>query len=75
MKVKIFPKKKEIHISGTGSEKQILNLIAVFAGGAVKNVNKSKLAKLVSSFIDKIVIDMSHEAISKEFIQLLLRFR
>ena len=42
MKVKIYPKKKEIHITGTGSEKQILNLIAVFAGGAVKNVNKSK---------------------------------
>ena len=75
MKVKIYPKKKEIHITASGSDKKILTLIGSFAGEAVKNINKSKLQKLTSMFLDKIIIDMSNKVITKEFIQLILRMK
>ena len=75
MKVKILAKKKEIIISASGSDRKILTLIGSFAGEAVKNVPKSKIKKLVSMFLDKIVIDMSNKVITKEFIQLILRMK
>lgn len=75
MKVKIDAKKREITIIASGNERKAINLIVAFAGGSVKNVNKNLLSKITSSFINTIKIDMDNEAISKEFIQLLLRFK
>ena len=75
MKVKIDPKKRTITIIASGSEKKVLSLIVAFGGGSLKNVNKSILDKITNSFINTIIIDMDHENISKEFIQLLLRMQ
>ena len=75
MKVKIDAKKREITIIASGNERKAINLIIAFAGGSVKNVNKNLLSKITSSFVNTIKIDMDNEAISKEFIQLLLRFK
>lgn len=75
MKVKIDAKKREITIIASGNERKAINLIIAFAGGSVKNVNKNLLSRITSSFINTIKIDMDNEAISKEFIQLLLRFK
>lgn len=75
MKIKILSQKKEIHIYAVGKERKVLNLIAAFAGDSIKNVNNGTLRKLMSSFIDKLVIDMTDKTITKEFIQLLLRMQ
>lgn len=75
MKVKIDAKKREITIIASGNERKAINLIIAFAGGSVKNVNNNLLSKITNSFINTIKIDMDNEAISKEFIQLLLRFK
>lgn len=75
MKVKIDAKKREIIITANGNERKAINLIVAFAGGAVKDINKNKLSRITSSFINTIKIDMGHEAVSKEFIQLLLRMK
>ena len=75
MKVKIDAKKRLITIVASGSEKKSLSLIVAFAGGSLKNVNKTLLDKITSSFINTLVIDMDHESISKEFIQYLLRMK
>lgn len=75
MKVKIDAKKREITIIASGNERKAINLIVAFAGGSVKNVNKNLLSKITSSFINTIKIDMDNEAVSKEFIQLLLRMK
>lgn len=75
MKVKIDAKKREITIIASGNERKAINLIIAFAGGSVKNINKNLLSRITNSFINTIKIDMDNEAISKEFIQLLLRFK
>ena len=75
MKVKIDANKRTITVIASGSEKKVLSLIVAFAGGSLKNVNKSLLDKITNSFINTLVIDMDHPSISKEFIQLLLRFK
>lgn len=75
MKVKIDAKKRQIFIVASGSEKKVLSLIVAFAGGSLKNINTGVLSKITNSFINTIVIDMNHENISKEFIQLLLRLK
>ena len=75
MKVKIDAKKREITIIASGNERKAINLIVAFAGGSVKNINKNLLSKITSSFINTIKIDMDNEAVSKEFIQLLLRMK
>jgi hypothetical protein len=75
MKVKIDAKKREITIIASGNERKAINLIIAFAGGSIKNVNKNLLSRITNSFINTIKIDMDNEAISKEFIQLLLRFK
>ena len=75
MKVKIDAKKREITIIASGNERKAINLIVAFAGSSVKNVNKNLLSKITSSFINTIKIDMDNEAVSKEFIQLLLRMK
>lgn len=75
MKIKIESKKRQIIIIANGSEKKVLSLIVAFAGGSLKNVNSGMLSKLTNSFINTIVLDMDHESITKEFIQLLLRFK
>lgn len=77
MKVKIETNKKQLTLMASGNEKQLFTLIAAFAGEAViypKN-NKSFLQKITSKMVDKLVIDLSHESISKEFIQLVLRIK
>ena len=75
MKIKIDANKRTITIIASGSEKKVLSLIVAFAGGSLKNVNKSLLDRITNSFINTIVLDMDHPPISKEFIQLLLRFK
>ncbi len=75
MKIKIDAKKREILIVASGNEKKAINLIVAFAGGSVKNVNKNLLSKITNSFINTIRIDMDQDNITKEFIQLLLRFK
>ena len=75
MKVKIDAKKREIIIIATSNERKAINLIVAFAGGAVKDINKNKLSRITSSFINTIKIDMGNEAVYKEFIQLLLRMK
>jgi hypothetical protein len=75
MKIKIEANKRQITIIASGNEKKVLSLIVAFAGGSLKNVNSGLLNRLTSSFINTIVIDMNHESITKEFIQLLLRFK
>jgi hypothetical protein len=75
MKVTIDVNKRIIKIVASGSEKKVLSLIVAFAGGSLKNVNKSLLEKLTKSFINTIIIDMEHPSITKEFIQLLLRMK
>ena len=75
MKVKIDANKRTITVIASGSEKKVLSLIVAFAGGSLKNVNKSLLDKITNSFINTLVIDMDHPSISKEFIQLLLRMK
>lgn len=75
MKVKIDANKRTITVIASGSEKKVLSLIVAFAGGSLKNVNKSLLDKITNSFINTLVIDMDHPSISKEFIQLLLRIK
>lgn len=75
MKIKIDANKRTITIIASGSEKKVLSLIVAFAGGSLKNVNKSLLDRITNSFINTIVLDMDHPTISKEFIQLLLRFK
>ena len=75
MKIKIDANKRQITIIASGNEKKVLSLIVAFAGGSLKNVNSGLLNKLTRSFINTIVIDMNHESITKEFIQLLLRFK
>ena len=75
MKVKIDAKKREIIIIASGNERKAISLIIAFAGGSVKNVNKNLLSKITSSFVNTIKIDMDNEAVSKEFIQLLLRIK
>lgn len=75
MKIKIDANKRTITIIASGSEKKVLSLIVAFAGGSLKNVNKSLLDRITNSFINTIVLDMDHPSISKEFIQLLLRFK
>lgn len=75
MKVKMD--KKLLTLKATGNEKQLFTLIAAFAGDAViypKNT-KSFLEKLSSKMVDKLVIDLTHESISKEFVQLVLRLK
>ena len=62
-------------LAAVGSGTALINLIIAFAGGSVKNVNKNLLSRITNSFINTIKIDMDNEAISKEFIQLLLRFK
>lgn len=69
--------KKILTLKATGKEKKLFTLIAAFAGDAViypKNT-KSFLEKLSSKLVDKLVIDLTHDAISKEFIQLILRLK
>lgn len=75
MKIDIDAKRRVITIIASGEERKVISLIVAFAGGSLKNVNYSLINKLTSSFINTIKIDMDHPAISKEFIQLLLRMK
>lgn len=75
MKVKIDSKNRKIILTASGKERKVINLIVAFAGGSVKNVNKSLIDRIANSFINTIVIDMDQENITKEFIQLLLRIK
>lgn len=75
MKIKIDANKREITLLASGEERKAINLIIAFAGGSVKNVNKGLLDRIANSFVNTIKIDMNQENITKEFIQLLLRFK
>lgn len=75
MKIKIDAKNRKITLTAVGKERKIINLIIAFAGGSVKNVNKSLLDRISNSFMDTIVIDMDQENITKEFLQLLMRLK
>lgn len=77
MRVKINTKKKEVRLIAVGKEKKIFTIITAFAGDAVIYPvgDRGKITKLITMFIDKIVIDLQHPSISKEFVQLLLRMK
>ena len=77
MKVKMNIKKKECTLYAVGKEKNLFSVITAFAGDAViyPKTNRSKIAKVISLFVDKIVIDLQHPVISKDFAQLLLRMK
>ena len=77
MIVKLNTKKKEVTLIAAGKEKNLFTLISAFAGDAViyPTANRWKVTKVVSLFVDKIVIDLQHSSISKEFVQLLLRMK
>ncbi len=77
MKVKINTKKKECTLYAVGKEKNLFAVITAFAGDAViyPKTNRSNIEKILSVFIDKLVIDLQHPVISKEFVQLLLRMK
>lgn len=77
MKVMVNAKKKTCRLIATGKEKHLFALICAFAGDAIiyPKSTRWKITKLVSLAIDMIVIDLSDEAVSKEFIQLLLRMK
>ena len=78
MKVKIDTKKKVVTLHGAGNECTLLTLIAAFAGDAVilNSSQKSRFMRIItaSALFDKITIDLKHENITKEFVQLMLRF-
>ena len=77
MKVKVNGKAKIITITPqTSDEKDMMKLIVAFADkDAVlfPTFSKSALTSFASFFVNKIVIDMTHKTITKEFIQSLLR--
>lgn len=77
MKAVVNTKKKIVTIKASGKEKGLFTLITAFAGDSViyPKKNKSTLEKLSSIFVDKIVIDLQHPSVSKEFVQLLLRMK
>ena len=77
MVVKLNTKKKEVTLIAVGKEKNLFALISAFAGDAViyPTANRWKVTKVVSLIVDKIVIDLQHSSISKEFVQLLLRMK
>lgn len=77
MKVKINTKKKECTLYAVGKEKNLFSVITAFAGDAViyPKTNRSNIEKVISVFVDKLVIDLQHPVISKEFVQLLLRMK
>lgn len=73
MTVIIDPKKKKITLKGHGSDRKILTIVAGFAGEAILDDEKGLLNKLTRGYVDRLTIDMTHENVSKEFIQLLMR--
>ena len=75
MKVKMDAKQKKITLIASGSDKKVLTLISAFANKAVIEGKKSFLTKITFGYTNKLVLDMKDEAISKEFIQLLLRMK
>ena len=74
MIVQINSKKKRITLRAGGSDKMVLTLVAGFAGDAIIG-NKGFFNKITFGFVDKLVLDMSHPAISKQFIQLIMRMK
>ncbi len=75
MKILLDPKKKEITITAQGSETELFSLIVAFAGDAViyPKTSPSFFKSFTNKIFSKLIIDMTHENISKEFIQMLLR--
>ena len=77
MKVTINQKKKEIKlVAGSMEEKAAFKLIAAISNPeAVKfpKQNKSLMSKLLNWASPVLILDMKHEGISKEFIQMMLR--
>jgi len=77
MKVKIEAKQEKITLIADSGESDLFILISAFGGDAIIFPRKTKgfLDSLSSKFVKKIVIDMNHPNISKEFIQMLLRLK
>lgn len=77
MKIKIDTKNKKATLKGTGNESKILTVLAAFGGDALilsaSQKNFFERAMGSGNFIDTLTIDLTHENITKEFIQLLLR--
>ena len=71
----INARKKRITLTAQGSETDLFSLIVAFAGGAVisPKPNATLFKTMIGKIFKKIVIDMNHPTITKEFIQLLLR--
>lgn len=76
MKVTIDAKKKRILLVANSSEKKAFSLIAAYAGDSLIGIDDNIIEKLSSSFwVNTLVIDMKHPVVTKEFIQLLMRFQ
>lgn len=79
MKVKIDTKNKKVTLKGIGNETKLLTVIAAFGGSAVQLTISQKSfferALGAGKFIDTITIDLNHENITKEFIQIMLRLK
>jgi 3-deoxy-D-arabino-heptulosonate 7-phosphate (DAHP) synthase len=75
MKVFINSRKKQITLIATGSETDLFTLIVAFGGESIisPKPSKSLFKALATKVFNRIVIDMTHENCSKEFIQMLLR--
>jgi hypothetical protein len=75
MKISIIPTKKIILLMATGGDAELFKILAGFAGDAIifPKPNKSFFKAFITSKVTLIKIDMEHENITKEFIQLLLR--
>ena len=69
----ILYKKKAKLIAGP-SDKKLFTLISVFAGDAVIGNKKSFLRSLGGILVGTLNIDLTHNNITKEFIQLLMRY-
>jgi hypothetical protein len=77
MTVFINARKKQITLIANGSETEMFALIVAFAGEAIisPKPSKSLFKAFAGKVFKRIVIDMSHENCSKEFIQMLLRMK
>lgn len=77
MKVKIDNKKDQIILIAGSAEKDLFTLLSAFGGEAIVFPRKTKgfFDTISSKVVTKIIIDMTHPNISKEFIQMILRIK
>ena len=70
----VFIYKKKAKLIAGPMDKKLFTLITVFAGDAIEGNKQSLLRKISSVLVGSITIDLTHPNITKEFIQLLMRY-